>query len=1250
MRVRRAGLRMAAREAEVFVGRGWLLDRVADWLDSAPPVLAITGLAGTGKSAVARRLAQLSALAGEPPPERAPDRLPAPGWLAAVHVCQAQADASRDPARFVETLSAQLSDRLPGLAQARDQVLASLSATPIRVSGEAHATSVASGARNVGAYVALSGLSVRELTDRLLRRPLERLAMDWSSPPVVLVDALDESVEYGAAASLVDIIRSLGDGTLLRWLVTARPDPRVLDRLPPGFTRVDLIEDCPADADDVAEYVRLRIGPDSSLVARLTAAAAGNFLYARHMLEDLLSHSERLAAARSGVLRFPDGLTEVYQEFLDRELRRTAPPEAARRWQNEYRPLLGALAAAFEPGLTLSQLASMLPGSSPPSTVQDALQTCQQLLEAPRDPAGPWRIYHQSFREFVLSGYAGIVSAGDLHRTIGEALDDEWDGGWPDADEYALAHTAAHLRAAFADASLSRVVRKALGRRLDRLLSQPEYLEARIQRHGARAAANEALRAARALEADRVGGSHAPSVKALSDVLSRTARSLSVAGATPSAPLIVQELHNQAIAQHQAEFAQRCVKRLDALGAPHARLRWRVGGNPRLHSMYAGDGASWLELVVLPDGRLAFAGTDGLVLVWDPDGGSDPVEVVHDTTCRSITGLILLDDGTLAGSTDTGTIWVADPTGGAPPRALRGPEGIVMALVPLPGERLAAGDEHGSIRVWDLQRGSDAVVLRGHAERVMAFSKLGDGRLVSASADGTVRVWDLRGKVEPVVLSANQGRLFAVAVLPDDRVVAAGDNGVICAWDVAKPAQPVILGRHGRLVEGMVVLRGGRLATWNGGVCVWDTAGERPPLFVAPLNGGVKSLVELQDGRLAVGANDGTLHVWDPGGGAPELALRGHADPIEQLVQLRDGRVASAGWDGTVRVWDVTRDEHEPVAGHSGWVRALAALPNGRFASGGQDGGVYVWRVTGRAKPELLGVHSDWVEALTALPRERLASAGGDGTVRVWDLERQSEPLVLHGHTGYLTKLATLVDGRVASAGEDGNVCVWDPDAAGPPLVLTGHRFWIAALRALADGRVASVGSDSTLRLWDPAGGAEVSMVACGAGPLDSLVLLTDGRLAYSVRSVPPAYWSHRVQVWDPAGKRPLIDLAPDPPREVAHLVDLPDGRLAFASSGRVCLWLPQAGAELVELGGHRNAVRCLTPMGENWLVSAGYSDGTVRVWDTARGRELMLLPEVQAYSTCVVGPNLLAVGHAEGWVSVYELVAPCLEPRTSRP
>lgn len=85
-----------------FTGREWVFAEMDRWLaaEDAPRMFLLTGAPGSGKTAVAARLVQMSLgqVASDPCPRLGRDA------LAYFHFCQANSDATLNPLRFVEAV------------------------------------------------------------------------------------------------------------------------------------------------------------------------------------------------------------------------------------------------------------------------------------------------------------------------------------------------------------------------------------------------------------------------------------------------------------------------------------------------------------------------------------------------------------------------------------------------------------------------------------------------------------------------------------------------------------------------------------------------------------------------------------------------------------------------------------------------------------------------------------------------------------------------------------------------------------------------------------------------------------------------------------------------------------------------------------------------------------------------------------------------------------------------------------------
>ena len=100
---------------EHFTGRQWVFDRIGAWLsdDAAAHVFLLTGGPGTGKTAIAARVAQMNL--GDTPaahPALGKDR------FTYCHFCQAGVENTLSPVTFVQSLSQALANRYPAFRDA----------------------------------------------------------------------------------------------------------------------------------------------------------------------------------------------------------------------------------------------------------------------------------------------------------------------------------------------------------------------------------------------------------------------------------------------------------------------------------------------------------------------------------------------------------------------------------------------------------------------------------------------------------------------------------------------------------------------------------------------------------------------------------------------------------------------------------------------------------------------------------------------------------------------------------------------------------------------------------------------------------------------------------------------------------------------------------------------------------------------------------------------------------------------------
>ncbi|MBN1136324.1 MAG: hypothetical protein JXM73_07050 [Anaerolineae bacterium] len=351
---------------------------------------------------------------------------------------------------YVEALSLHLANRhdkfRQALLAARDQNIVIINAAVTVGRAEAGATIQAIES------LTIRGISARAAFDRWVRRPLDFLCQpDLDQKIVVLVDGLDEALGYDPDNDLVSLLRRILTGdektgvdlpSQVHFLLTCRSqESRVLDGLP--GRRLDLITDVPEGTDDPQDYAyeRLHSLPDPrrrELARMLADKSQGTFLYVRVVLDDLLKSPEDLPSLEKQDL--PDTLERAYHQYLAREVGADTT-----RWENQFRPMLGVLIVAHGPGLTRVQ-ARGAAGLSRPAG-DDVLRRCAQFLVGPR-PEGPFRLFHESFRDYLRSGEDETfqVYPGTMNKQVAHFFMAEYGSGWGGcSDEYALRFTPTHL-------------------------------------------------------------------------------------------------------------------------------------------------------------------------------------------------------------------------------------------------------------------------------------------------------------------------------------------------------------------------------------------------------------------------------------------------------------------------------------------------------------------------------------------------------------------------------------------------------------------------------------------------------------------------------------------------------------------------------------------------------------------------------------------------------------------------------------
>ncbi|MGW4765037.1 peptidase C14 caspase catalytic subunit p20 [Streptomyces pseudogriseolus] len=408
-----------------FAGRRDALSRIVRWMDTHPQgMLAVTGLAGTGKTALLGRLA-LTSLPGWRAalgPGLDPATLPRTGTVHAALSCQGQSAHSL-AAQLREVLSA--IDGAPALpeepvtserfTEAFELLVGRAGSVNLLFDGldealpdQAHAI-----ARHVlGPLARTLGVRVIVATRAQPRRRTTAPAEEES-----LLDALELSVEplvlgddAEARASIAGMVRSVLDTDGSPYRGEARQE----------------------DREWTAETVARR-SHGSFLVARLVAAGLTR-------RSTVVTETELLAWLR-------DGGTDLRARLAE-ETAHLAGQPGARRAHEVLRALAVAQGPVPAEDAAWPALADALrdPGT-PQLTARDVRQVCRSagggIVAAQKDGGRTrYQLAHPSFGDFFLSD-AGLTTR-EAHRRVLDALRAGVHGDWSRADDYTLDYLGAH--------------------------------------------------------------------------------------------------------------------------------------------------------------------------------------------------------------------------------------------------------------------------------------------------------------------------------------------------------------------------------------------------------------------------------------------------------------------------------------------------------------------------------------------------------------------------------------------------------------------------------------------------------------------------------------------------------------------------------------------------------------------------------------------------------------------------------------
>jgi WD40 repeat protein len=472
--------------------------------------------------------------------------------------------------------------------------------------------------------------------------------------------------------------------------------------------------------------------------------------------------------------------------------------------------------------------------------------------------------------------------------------------------------------------------------------------------------------------------------------------------------------------------------------------------------------------------KLATAGTDGSVDVWDTRSGELLVRIPVRSAVKSVEFnhdgdllLVVRVDGQVS-LFDAATGDVLNTFG---PARFYKPQtqlfefvtqGAVDAATFSPGGDLAVTAGHdGSVFVWEVPSDRLHKWFQGTGQPLdVEFSPRGS-LFVAASADGTGMVWNAgKGRVSP--LAGHTSQVKHGSFSPDGTlVVTASTDGTARVWD-AKSGRPllVLAGHQGPLTDAEFSPNGKRAATTgaDGTVRLWDARPEPPLTPVGELHARVTAIAIGPSGRrLVAGTAKRGASLWEIGRDAPLSTIHAPGSILAAAFGSEPLVLVSRARGSTM--WNVAKHRKVAAVRHAHKPTAAAMTPDGRVFATARARFVTLWGRKGR----LFVLESPSIVTGVALSRDgrRIAAAGVNGSVVTWKVRTGKQLSTCNAGTKKLTSVAFDSPGdSVVASSNDSSVRICDARTGATQRdELRWHHSEVSGAAFSADGRwVATAG------------------------------------------------------------------------------------------------------------------------------------------------------------------------------------------------